>query len=893
MKSLSLKTKMALAVSLLFVLVIVLLAWGALSYQERSLKKAICRQQFALVSSLAKNIDDKLGLAQTALIAAGRQMPPEALRAADRAQRFLDARATLHSVFDNGLFLISGDGKLIAESPFLPGRRGRDLSSREFFRQTVTTGKPSISKPYTSSHTPGHPAIFISAPVVDRQGRLLAILGGSFDLLGSNFLEDLSRTRYSDASYFYLTDRDRTIIVHPDRNRILTKALPAGLNLLYEKALTGFEGSGETVTSKGIRVISSVQHLRTTGWILAANYPTTEAYAPLITARRYFLLAALGITIAVLAITWLLMKRLTAPLEAFTRHVESLPENFGRHPFLNIESGDEIGVMAQAFNRMVTTLETQQSANEARLGALLRLNEMSASSLKEIADFALEEAVRLTRSTIGYVAFVNDDESLLTMYSWSREAMRECAIADKPLEYPLASTGLWGEAVRQRRPVITNDYAAPSPYKKGYPEGHVNVRRHMNVPVFDGERTVIIAGVGNKDAAYDETDVHQLTLLMQGMWRLIQRRRMDEALRESEEQYRRIVETSQEGIWAIDTEERTTYVNRRMADILGYSGEEMVGRPLLDFVDHSSRTDILDHIERRKVGRQSRYEAVMLHRDGRKIWVSIAGAPIIDLDGLFNGSFAMISDITERKEAETEIELLNTALAARAAELEVANRELEAFNYTVSHDLRIPLTGLNGYCEMLLEQSAGQLDSRCADYAREIHEAAQYMDQLISTLLEFSRLSHCELHRAEVNLSALARTVAAELRMNDLERPATFTIAEGAVVNGDAQLLRIVMENLLGNAWKYTGNEEAALIEFGAAETEDGKAWFVRDNGPGFDMADADRLFKPFQRLPGATAAFRGHGIGLATVQRIVERHGGRVWAEGAPGKGATFFFTL
>ena len=231
------------------------------------------------------------------------------------------------------------------------------------------------------------------------------------------------------------------------------------------------------------------------------------------------------------------MKWLTSPLEAFTRHVELLPETFGRHHLLETDSRDEIGIMAQAFNRMVTTLEAQQAANESRLGALVRLNEMSASSLKEIADFALEEAVRLTRSTIGYVAFVNDDESLLTMYSWSREAMGECAIADKPLEYPLATTGLWGEAVRQRRPVITNDYATPSPFKKGYPPGHVDVRRHMNAPIFDGERIVIVAGVGNKDEAYDEIDVNQLTLLMQAMWRLIQRKKSEEALQKEKEKF--------------------------------------------------------------------------------------------------------------------------------------------------------------------------------------------------------------------------------------------------------------------------------------------------------------------------------------------------------------------
>jgi signal transduction histidine kinase/DNA-binding response OmpR family regulator len=171
--------------------------------------------------------------------------------------------------------------------------------------------------------------------------------------------------------------------------------------------------------------------------------------------------------------------------------------------------------------------------DESRLEGLLRLSQMTGATLKEITDFALEEAVRLTESKIGYLAFTNADETVLTMHSWSRSAMAECAIQDKPIHYPLVTTGLWGEAVRQRRPIITNDYAAPTPWKKGYPSGHVQIARHMNVPIFDGERIVIVAGVGNKAEPYDDSDVRQLTLLMQGMWRMLQRRRAEEELRKA------------------------------------------------------------------------------------------------------------------------------------------------------------------------------------------------------------------------------------------------------------------------------------------------------------------------------------------------------------------------
>lgn len=228
-------------------------------------------------------------------------------------------------------------------------------------------------------------------------------------------------------------------------------------------------------------------------------------------------------------------------------------------------------------------------------------------------------------------------------------------------------------------------------------------------------------------------------------------------------------------------------------------------------------------------------------------------------------------------------------LLEREQELEAANQELEAFSYSVSHDLRKPLTIINGYCQVMLDTT---LDEQNREYLREIHAASLRMNDLIEALLEFSRMSHDELRREPVNLSELAGAIAAELRSTQPERRVDFVIGENIVVSGDSALLRIVMENLLGNAWKYTGYREDAVIEFGLTEERGKAACFVRDNGAGFDMAHAAKLFVPFQRLP-CTEKFEGHGIGLATVLQIVLRHGGKVWAEGEPGKGATFFFTL
>lgn len=251
----------------------------------------------------------------------------------------------------------------------------------------------------------------------------------------------------------------------------------------------------------------------------------------------------------------------------------------------------------------------------------------------------------------------------------------------------------------------------------------------------------------------------------------------------------------------------------------------------------------------------------------------------------------IFNDISQRKHTEEEIERLNADLEARAAELEAANRELEAFTYTVAHDLRKPLTAVSGYCQVLREVCGDRLGEECTEYLHGAYDGTVRLSQLIDTLLNFSRLIHIELCREPVDLSEMAQALAAELVRAEPSRQVEFRIAEGVAVVGDADLLRVVMTNLFGNAWKYTGKRSEAFIEFGVTTVGEERVFFVGDNGQGFDMANADKLFVPFQRIADQEVA--GHGVGLATVERIVKRHGGRVWAEGEPGKGAIFYFTL
>lgn len=371
--------------------------------------------------------------------------------------------------------------------------------------------------------------------------------------------------------------------------------------------------------------------------------------------------------------------------------------------------------------------------------------------------------------------------------------------------------------------------------------------------------------------------------------------RSQHELRESEENYRLLFSSNPHPMWIYDLETLSILeVNDAAVAHYGYSRDEFLSMTIKDIRPSEDVDKLTENVARVTSGIDR--AGVWRHRkkDGSIIHVEITSHTIN-----FAGSRAEVvlsSDITDRMRAEEEILRLNADLEKRVeertAELELANREMESFSYSVSHDLRAPLRHIDGFSRMLLEDYAGQLDSQGKGYLNRICAGANRMGQLIDDLLQLSSVSRNELQRRLVNLSNIARTIVTELKQTAPEREVACAIAPGVRAVGDPALLQVVLQNLLGNAWKYTGKEAHPVIEFGVAERDDAPAFFVRDNGVGFDMAHVGKLFHPFQRLHGVDE-FEGTGIGLATVRRVVERHGGRVWAESRTGEGATFYFTL
>ncbi|HEY6872570.1 MAG TPA: ATP-binding protein [Geobacteraceae bacterium] len=414
--------------------------------------------------------------------------------------------------------------------------------------------------------------------------------------------------------------------------------------------------------------------------------------------------------------------------------------------------------------------------------------------------------------------------------------------------------------------------------------GAEKMRRRAEERLGENRDTAHLIGTEEDPRLLHELQVHQIELEMQNA----ELRQARDEVEATLERYTDLYDFAPVGYFTLDREGTIRAANLTGAGLLGVERARLIGRRfdlLVAAADRPTFATFLGKVFTCQ-GKES-CEVALLKAENHAFFVQIEA-----MAGT-SGEECRIAliDISERRQLAEKLEILHTDLAARSAELESANIDLEAFNYTVSHDLRKPLTVINSYCQIVQELCGTTLDEQCRGYMREMYEGTLRMNRLIDTLLEFSRVTRVDMRHDKVDLSTIAQEVALGLQAAEPERRVTFRIAERISADGDAGLLRVLLDNLIGNAWKYAGTREETVIEFGVAEVDGKPAFFVRDNGSGFDMAHADRLFIPFQRLPGTEA--EGHGIGLATVERIVKRHGGRVWAEGEPGMGATFYFTL
>lgn len=526
-------------------------------------------------------------------------------------------------------------------------------------------------------------------------------------------------------------------------------------------------------------------------------------------------------------------------------------------------------------------MEEALRLDESRLEAVWQLSQMTKATLKEITDFALEEGVRLTKSKIGYLAFMNEDETVLTMQAWSKTAMAQCAIIDKPIVYPLETTGLWGEAVRQRRPIITNDYAAPNPYKKGYPEGHVEVRRHLNIPVFEGDRIVAVAGVGNKDEEYDESDVRQLTLLMNGMWWQIKRQRAEEALTAEVERglyfQKLLIHTCMDGIAGYDVEGKILTFNETAAKILGYEPEVVIGKMnVKELYGPGQAEEIHRKLHDPALGGEGileNYETWARRQDGAltPIWLS---ARVIYENNREIGVIGHFKDLRERKRMEEEL--------LRSERLAVLGKMAAH----ISHEIKNPLMLIGGFARQVLKDVSADPQKNREKLQIIVDEIRRLEDFLVE-VGSYAKFS--EPHKLPGDLNVLiqetCRRLEPSLRESGIELLLELA-PDLPEIQFDPGHLRQVILNIAKNG--IEAMSPGGTLSIATGRQAERVFVQVSDTGTGIPPEIQEKIFQPF-----FSTKPKGSGLGLAISQRIIEAHQGEITIESKPQKGTRVTFFL
>lgn len=541
---------------------------------------------------------------------------------------------------------------------------------------------------------------------------------------------------------------------------------------------------------------------------------------------------------------------------------------------------------------MEKRMADERHLDHLRQAALLNLHGKSGGSIQELIECALEEALKLSSSRLGYIYFYNEERREFTFFAWSKSVMPECALGGKKLVFSIDRVGLGGEAVRQRKPVIFNDYMAPNPLKKGIPQGHVALERYAAVPIFRNQRIVAVLGVANKKSDYTDQDIRQIRLFMDGVWDVCEKKRAADELRRSEELFLTLTTLVPVGIFLTDSTGNCRYVNQLWCQNTGLTLEDASGPGWKKALHPEDRDKLEKLLKEGQAELVQPMEFRFLVPGKTDSWIFGISAPMRDELGNLVGFLGVNSDVTPTRRTEEEIRK-----ARKKAE--AALRQRDAFMAQMSHELRTPMHGILGFVDLLLESPLNP-DQR--EGLETIKFAAGHLMVLINDILDLSKIESgkIEIESEEFNLAQTinesVKILFGRAREKNLQLQIEYESGLPEVVRGDPGKLMQILVNLTGNAIKFT-KEGGVTIRVGKGPETSGLPcleFCVKDTGIGISPELQNNLFIPFSQASAAIARqFGGSGLGLAISNRLVELLGGTIHLESEAGKGSSFSFTL
>ncbi|VAX19992.1 diguanylate cyclase/phosphodiesterase (GGDEF & EAL domains) with PAS/PAC sensor(s) [hydrothermal vent metagenome] len=718
---------------------------------------------------------------------------------------------------------------------------------------------------------------------------------------------------------------------------------PLGYKIKAKPAMMGANGEeGITVGAdyRGEPVLAAYRHILISPdieWGMVVKIDKSEAFAPLYQRLEVVTyVGSIGLMVTLL-LAWFLAYRMSVPLTALSRAAGKM-ERGDMNARVEATGSIETYMLASAFNSMIAKVDFRRmELEELVLNRTIQLQSINVDLVSEIAErknaeealkrktelvnllqeitgaannsSTADEAIQVcldkvcdyTGWELGHAYMLGFEDTLIPTQLWRIDdphrfkAFYEITKSIAPTQ----GVGLPGRVLQSGKPVWFHDLTHVDEFLRAKEAVESGLKTGFGFPVLEKKKTVaVLTFFTTKRAEPDESLLKAIENITTQLGRVTERKRAKEEIEHQKTMFESIFNGVADAIVFTDTKRRIVMLNPGFTRILGYSLQDIVGKETGVFYESWEVYKRLGE-ERFNLSAEEKLKPYVVNyrrKNGSLFPGETTGTIIKNRNGEIIGFIGVIRDITERKRAEEELkrhrERLEEIVEERTNELSTVNKELEAFAYSVSHDLRAPLRGIDGFSKALLEDYADKVDDVGKDYLNRVSAATLKMSQLIDDLLTLSRVTRTQMMTEPVGLSELAHDVADDLRKEEPDRHIKISIEKGLIAQGDKRLLRIVLYNLISNSWKFTWKRLDASIEIGAARHDGKIVYFVRDNGVGFDMKYSGKLFGAFQRLH-TLSEFPGTGIGLAIVQRIIHRHGGRVWAEAEVDKGAVFYLAL